>query len=77
MRAPVGEVFRRRNERANVRVDAPRLSTRNSLLRQAWEDIGIVFVVGAILDLVYQLTTLHRVYPGEAIIVVILLALVS
>lgn len=49
---------------------------RRDLLRDAWKDFGKVFVVGVILDVVYQLIVLHMVYPGEAIVVAILLAAV-
>ena len=49
---------------------------RRDLLRQGWKDIGKVFIAAVILDVVYQVVVLHMVYPGEAIIVAILLALV-
>jgi len=49
---------------------------RRDLLRHAWKDIGKVFIVAVILDAVYQIFVLHTFYPGEAIIVAMLLALV-
>ena len=49
---------------------------RRDLLHQGWKDIGKVFVVGLILDVVYQIIEFRTVYPGEAIIVAILLAVV-
>ncbi|MGH7799512.1 MAG: hypothetical protein ACREOW_02650 [Thermodesulfobacteriota bacterium] len=49
---------------------------RRDMLRQGWKDIGKVFVVAVILDIVYQFVALSARYPGEAIIVAILLALV-
>ena len=49
---------------------------RRDLLKQGWKDIGKVFVAAVILDVVYQIVVLRMVYPGEAIIVATLLALV-
>ena len=49
---------------------------RRDLLKQGWKDIGKVFIAAVILDVVYQVVVLRMVYPGEAIIVAVLLALV-
>ena len=49
---------------------------RRDLLKQGWKDIGKVFIATVILDVVYQIVVLRMVYPGEAIIVAVLLALV-
>ena len=49
---------------------------RRDLLRQGWKDIGKVFIAAVILDVVYQIVVLRMVYPGEAIIVAVFLALV-
>ena len=49
---------------------------RRDLLRQGWKDIGKVFIATVILDVVYQIAVLRKVYPGEAIIVAVFLALV-
>ena len=49
---------------------------RRQLLRQGWKDIAKVFAAALALDVVYQIIALHTVYPGEAIIVAILLAVV-
>ena len=49
---------------------------RRDLLRQAWKDIGKVFVAAVVLDVIYQVIALHTIYPGEAVTVSILLALI-
>ena len=49
---------------------------RPALLRQGWKDVGKVFLVGVVLDVVYQIIELQTVYPGEAIIVAILLVVI-
>jgi hypothetical protein len=49
---------------------------RRDLLRQGWKDVAMVFAVAVILDVVYQVITLRMVYPGEAVVVAIVLAIV-
>ena len=49
---------------------------RRELLQEGWKDISKIFIVAIILDVVYQVIVLRTVYPGETIIVAILLALV-
>jgi hypothetical protein len=50
---------------------------RESMLKDGWKSIGKVFILAIVLDVVYQLIE-HRwtVYPGEAILVAIILAIV-
>jgi hypothetical protein len=50
---------------------------RKAMLKDGWKSIGKVFVLAVVLDIVYQLIE-HRwsVYPGEAILVAIILAIV-
>jgi hypothetical protein len=50
---------------------------RESMLKNGWKSVGKVFILAVVLDVVYQLIE-HRwtVYPGEAILVAIILALV-
>jgi hypothetical protein len=50
--------------------------SRREMLRDGWHDVGKVFVLAMALDIVYQLIVSRWVYPGEVIIVAILLALV-
>ena len=49
--------------------------SRASLLRDGWKDIGKVFLIAVALDVVYQLIVARFVYPGEVIIVAIVLAI--
>jgi hypothetical protein len=48
---------------------------RCDLLRARGKDIASVFVFALILDVIYQLIALHTVYPGEAVLVAIVLGL--
>lgn len=48
---------------------------RAEMLKDGWKSIGRVFILALVLDMVYQLIVLHTVYPGEMIIVAIVLAL--
>lgn len=45
------------------------------MLRSGWKDVGRVFLLALAMDVVYQLIVLHFVYPGEAIIVAVVLAI--
>jgi hypothetical protein len=49
---------------------------RRGMLREGWKDASKVFVFAVVLDLVYQVVVLRFFYPGEAIIVAMVLALV-
>jgi hypothetical protein len=49
---------------------------RRQLLGQGWKDIAKLFVAAVLLDVIYQFIALHTVYPGKAIGVAILLAIV-
>ena len=48
---------------------------RHEMLRQGWRDVGKVFVIAIILDIVYQVIVSHWVYPGETLLVAAVLAL--
>ncbi len=48
---------------------------RREGLRQGWKDVGKVFVIAVILDIIYQLRVIQWIYPGEALIVAGILAL--
>ena len=55
------------------------LSNRNEwyrLLRDGWKDIGKVFVLAAVLDIVYQLIVHRWFYPIEALILSTLVAVI-
>jgi len=49
---------------------------RTGMIKEAWGRIGKVFILAVVLDVVYQLIVLHTVYPGETIIVAVILAIV-
>jgi hypothetical protein len=49
---------------------------RPELLRLLWKDVGKVFIVALVLDVIYELIVHHWVYPGQALIVAIVLAII-
>ena len=51
-------------------------SHRAERLKEGWKSIGKVFILALLLDVVYQVIVLRFVYPGEAIIVAFVLAVV-
>ncbi len=48
---------------------------RRLLLRQGWRDVGKLFLVALALDVIYQVLVLHWFYPGETLIVAVVLAI--
>jgi hypothetical protein len=49
---------------------------RPELLRDGWKSVGRVFLLAVIIDAVYQWMAVKFFYPGEALIVATILALV-
>lgn len=49
---------------------------RREMLKDGWKSVGKVFVLALILDVVYQVIVLRFVYPGEAVVVAFVLAIV-
>jgi hypothetical protein len=49
---------------------------RLDLLRQGWKDVGKVFALAVVLDVIYQLIVQRGVYVGELLIVATTLAIV-
>src|SRR5271170_4144268 len=49
---------------------------RRALLVHGWKSVGKIFILAVILDTVYQVWQLHWFYPGEALLVAVLLAIV-
>ena len=47
---------------------------RTDMLKDGWQSVGKVFALALILDIVYQILVGRFVYPGETIIVALLLA---
>lgn len=48
---------------------------RAEMLKDGWKSVGKVFVLAIILDVIYQFIVLGFVYPGEVLIVALLLAI--
>src|SRR5215469_7807262 len=48
---------------------------REYMIKTGWKDVGRVFLLALALDVVYQIIVLRFVYPGEAIIVALVLAI--
>ncbi|KAF1721247.1 hypothetical protein SAMN06296416_101187 [Pseudoxanthomonas wuyuanensis] len=48
---------------------------RRDMVKDGWKSVGKVFVLALILDVVYQVIVLRFVYPGEAIVVAFVLAI--
>jgi len=51
-------------------------SQGRDLVRHAWKDVAKVFVAAIVIDAVYQAIRLRWFYPGEAVIVAVVLAFV-
>ena len=49
---------------------------RAELVRLAWADIGKVFIVAFTLDVVYEVIVYRWIYPGQALIVALSLAVI-
>lgn len=48
---------------------------RGDMLKDGWKSVGKVFLLALILDVVYQIIVQRFVYPGEAIVVALALAI--
>jgi hypothetical protein len=49
---------------------------RKYMIKNGWKDVGKIFLLAIVLDVVYQIIVLRFVYIGEAIIVATVLAIV-
>jgi hypothetical protein len=49
---------------------------RQPLLRHLWKEVGKLFLVAVVLDVIYQIVVLHYVYPVQTLIVATMLAIV-
>ena len=47
---------------------------RRDMLRDGWKGVGKVFLLALLLDAIYQVIVQRFVYPGEVVLVAILLA---
>jgi hypothetical protein len=49
---------------------------RGERLKSGWKHVGKIFIIAIILDVIYQLKVFHKIYPGEILIVALVLAIV-
>ncbi len=49
---------------------------RDAMIKDGWKSVGRVFLLALVLDAVYQVIELRWIYPGEMIIVAVVLAIV-
>ncbi len=49
---------------------------RRELLRDGWKSVGKIFIAAIALDCVYQVIELHWIYPGEALLIAAVLAII-
>ena len=49
---------------------------REDALKDGWKSVGRIFVLAMVLDVVYQVMEFRFVYPGEAVSVSIILAII-
>jgi hypothetical protein len=49
---------------------------RKELLKDGWKHFGKIFILAIVLDVIYQWKVNSRIYPGETLIVALLLAVV-
>ena len=49
---------------------------RRLLVRDAWKGVGRIFLIGWLLDVIYQLIVFSSIRPGQALIVAIALAII-
>lgn len=48
---------------------------RRELLKTGWKSVGKIFILGVVLDIVYQARVHHAFYPGEMLITAFVLAI--
>ncbi|HTF70325.1 MAG TPA: hypothetical protein VK638_47380 [Edaphobacter sp.] len=48
---------------------------RRAMLENGWKSVGKVFILAIVLDVVYQIIVRRWVYPGETVLVAIILAI--
>ena len=48
--------------------------SERALLREGWQHVGKVFIVAIVMDAVYQFISVRWFYPGEAVMVAVILA---
>jgi hypothetical protein len=48
---------------------------RSEMLRHGWKSVGKIFVLAAVLDIIYQLLVLHELHPLQTAVVAATLAI--
>jgi hypothetical protein len=46
------------------------------MVKSGWKGVGKVFILAIVLDAIYQIIEMRWVYPGEAVLVAIILAII-
>ena len=49
---------------------------RAEMLKDGWKSVGRVFILGIVMDVIYQIIVFKRFYPVEAVVVAAILAIV-
>ena len=49
---------------------------RRNLLREGWKDVGKIFVIAILIDLIYQIIAFRWFYPVESLVLATILALI-
>jgi hypothetical protein len=49
---------------------------RKELMKLGWKRVGKIFILAVILDVIYQIKVYHWFYPGETLVVAIVLAII-
>jgi hypothetical protein len=50
-------------------------ANRRGLLREGWKELTRVFALAVLVDLIYEGIVFRRIYPGQSVIVAVVLAL--
>jgi hypothetical protein len=50
-------------------------SKRRRMLREGWKSVGKIFLLAIVLDAIYQFIVQRWIYPGEALLVAVILAI--
>ncbi len=50
--------------------------SRADMLRDGWKSVGRVFILGIVMDVIYQFIALRTFYPVEALVVAAVLAII-
>jgi len=49
---------------------------RRELLREGWKDVGKIFVIASVIDVIYQFVVFRTIHPAQALVVASVLAVV-